>query len=216
MGITYFAVMTVMWSVGAFGSAGYIRYFVFAYPLYILVAGAGLDRLLDRLAAAGNNLTRRNGIAALLSVAVLLQLHWLAHGIVWIYNNNTRIPPSELARLPDLPIDWSGKTIYADHPDVAYYLGLDRLYLDHHSLAEIRNPDARGIFIFVRNWSEGYTPGITAADFAATDAARDAGRPLSRGRLRLRAVSAKFQAFCRRSISAEVSQRPPPRSWTRA
>ena len=75
MGITYFAVMTVMWSMGAFGSAGYIRYFVFAYPLYILVAGAGIDRLFDRLAAAGNNLARRNGIAALLSVAVLLQLH---------------------------------------------------------------------------------------------------------------------------------------------
>lgn len=165
MGIVYFVVMSAMWSVGAFGSAGYVRYFVFAYPIYILVAGAGLDRLFAWLSETGRA-ARSNSIAAALSLAVLLQLHWFAHGIVWIYNNNTRIPASDLALLPDLPVDWSGKTVYADHPEVAYYLGHDRLYLDRHPLSEIRNPAAHGIFIFVRAWSESYTPGITAADFA--------------------------------------------------
>ncbi len=165
MGVTYFIVMSAMWSLGAFGSAGYVRYFVFAYPIYILVAGAGLDRLFARLSETVRA-ARTNSVATALSLAVLLQLHWLGHGIVWIYNNNTRIPASDLALLPDLPIDWDGKVVYTDHPDVAYYLGHDRLYLDRHPLSEIRNPDAHGIFIFVRHWSEGYSPDITAADFA--------------------------------------------------
>jgi len=166
MGITYFAVMTAMWTAGAFGSAGYVRYFVFAYPIYILVAGAGLDFLFARLAESDEGGNRRTAVAALLSATVVLQLHWFAHGLVWIFNNNTRIPASDLARLPDLPIDWSGQDVYCDHPDVAYYLGLDRIYLDHHPLTAIRDPGLHGIFIFVRNWSEAYTPGISAADFA--------------------------------------------------
>jgi hypothetical protein len=165
MGVAYFIVMSAMWSLGAFGSAGYVRYFVFAYPIYILVAGAALDRLFAWLSETGRA-ARNNGVATALSLTVLLQLHWFAHGIVWIYNNNTRIPASDLARLRDLPIDWDGKAVYADHPEVAYYLGHDRLYLDRHPLSEIRNPAAHGIFIFVRAWSEGYSPDITAADFA--------------------------------------------------
>ncbi|HUN46217.1 MAG TPA: hypothetical protein VMU85_06845, partial [Stellaceae bacterium] len=165
MGIAYFVAMTAIWSAGAFGSAGYVRYFVFAYPIYILVAGVGLDRLFAWLSRRGGDL-RSSQAAAVLSLVVLLQLHWFTHGIVWIFNNNTRIPGSDLARLADLPIDWNGKDVYADHPDVAYYLGRNRLYLDSHPLTEIRNPDAHGIFIFVRGWSESYTPGITAADFA--------------------------------------------------
>ena len=165
MGIAYFVAMTAIWSAGAFGSAGYVRYFVFAYPIYILVAGAGLDRLFAWLSRRGGDLRSRQA-AAVLSLVVLLQLHWFAHGIAWIFNNNTRIPDSDLARLADLPIDWNGKDVYADHPDVAYYLDRNRLYLDSHPLTAIRNPGTHGIFIFVRGWSESYTPGITAADFA--------------------------------------------------
>lgn len=162
MGLVYFIAMTAIWTFGAFGSAGYVRYFVFAYPIYILVAGVALDRLFSYTANRG---LRPTVMAASLSLVVLLQLHWFAHDIVWINHDNTQPPQSAVWRLPTLPIDWGAKAVYTDHPDAAYYLGHDRFYMDRHPLAEITNPNARGFFIFVTEWSEIYSPGLSLSAF---------------------------------------------------
>jgi hypothetical protein len=164
MGVIYFVAMTAIWTLGAFGSAGYIRYFVFAYPVYILVAGVAFDRWFMHLSES-RSAAAVNRVAALLSLAVLLQLHWFAHGNIWIFYNSTRIPPSDLWRIADLPIDWRTRAVYTDVPDVDYYLGHNRIYFERHPLTEIRNPDAHGVFVFTRQWSETYSPGV-AQNFA--------------------------------------------------
>jgi hypothetical protein len=162
MGVFYFVAMTAIWTIGAFDSAGYVRYFVFAYPLYILVAGVAFDRWFARLIDS-RGVARANRAAALVSAAVLLQLHWFAYGIVWIINNSTRLPPSDLWRIADLPIDWRTTDVYTDVPDIDYYVGHNRIYFDRHPLSEINNPNAHGIFVFEREWSETYTPGVAPA-----------------------------------------------------
>jgi hypothetical protein len=72
---------------------------------------------------------------------------------------------SELWRLPDLPVAWDDKPIYADNPDVVYYLCRGRRYCDYSPLTEIANPSAHGFFIFAKIWSELYTPGISLSSF---------------------------------------------------
>jgi len=163
MALVYFAAMTLLWTWGLFGAAGWIRYFVFAYPLYILVAGVAVDRLL--LQHARSEKLPSGKLAAALSLAVVLQLHWLAHGMVTI-NNNTSLPPvSDLARLPDLAVAWGDKPIHADHAEAIYYLCRGRRYCDRLPLADVANPGARGIFIFVGTGFENSAPGGSLSSF---------------------------------------------------
>lgn len=163
MALAYFVAMTVLWTWGLFGISGFVRYFVFAYPLYILVAGVAVDRLLLRAAQSERLSAER--VATALSLAVLFQLHWFAHGMATINHNNSLPPESELARLPDLAAEWGDKTTYADYPEVVYYLCRGRLYCATHSLAEVADPRAHGVFIFVAIGQDTSDPGGSLSSF---------------------------------------------------
>ncbi len=63
--LLYFLAMSGLWWFGAFGSAGLLRYFVFCYPIYILLAGVAVDAGLSAL-PPGRWPRRAVGLAGLL------------------------------------------------------------------------------------------------------------------------------------------------------
>ena len=159
MALAYFVAMTVLWTWGLFGAAGFVRYFVYAYPLYILVAGVAVDRLLLHFVHSPRHSPEKAAVA--LSIGVALSLHWFAHGIVWINHNNSIPPASDLPRLNQFPVAWDEKPIYADYPEVIYYLCRGGRQCFYSPLTEIANLSAHGFFIFATNLSEDDTLGIS-------------------------------------------------------
>lgn len=164
-GVIYFAVMTAMWYRGAFGSAGLLRYFVFAYPAYILVAGLAIDSALTWLSARGASPWIGRAAAGALAVVLVAQLHWLVREPRWSHNLLTRVYNNPVRALPTLPIPWDRLPVHADSPDVLYYLGKDTFYGSRHPVAAARDPNAKGIFVYVTGWTEHYG-GIDLKAFA--------------------------------------------------
>jgi hypothetical protein len=175
-GVVYWIVMTVMWHMGAFGSAGLLRYFVFAYPAYILVAGVGVERILNYLEA--NHFTERSKtiVAASMILVTVLQLHWLLGEPRWYHSLLTRVPNTDVRLLPTFDLPWKQLEVYSDNPVVAYYLGKNSLYYEAHPLAAVRNSGVRGIFVFVRGWSETWS-GLDISAFAGLTPVYQFGGP---------------------------------------
>jgi hypothetical protein len=173
-GVVYFIVMTVMWHMGV--SAGLLRYFVFAYPVYILVAGVGVKGILDYLET--NRLTERHLtiVAASMMLVTVLQLHWLVREPRWHHNLLTRVPATDVRLLPTLALPWKQLDVYTDYPAVAYYLGKNSLYTAAHPLAAVRDPNVRGLFVFVQGWSETWS-GLDISAFSGLTLVHQFGAP---------------------------------------
>lgn len=164
----YFAVMTLMWAFGAFGSAGLLRYFVFNYPAWLLLAGLAADRGLAWIERRPALAPRAMFLVAGLALVTAAQLHWLVREPVWHHGLLTRVPDNRIRTLRSVDLPWDGVPVYTDRPDVLYYLGRDTVYADGHPLRAVRTPERSGIFVFTQGWSEGYS-GVTASDFAAME-----------------------------------------------
>jgi hypothetical protein len=154
-----------MWTFGI-ASAGLLRYFVFAYPGYLLLAARALDWTFERLdrwtpAAAPVAL----GVLVALGVA---QLHWLVRAPQWRHGLVTALPPSPFRRLRRVVPLEAGTTLYTDRPEVTYYLRRTPASRDVAALDLVRDPSSRGIFVFVEGWSEYYAR-VTREDFRALE-----------------------------------------------
>ena len=163
--LLYFAAMTIIWSWGAFGSAGLLRYFVFQYPAWLLVAGVAIEAGLAWLQRVPLAARWSTTMVAILCLAVIAQLHWLVREPRWRNNVLTRVPENQARNLPTLDVPWSTLALYTDRPDVLYYLGRNQLYGDKHPLNAVRDSTRPGIFVFTQGWSEQYS-GLTVKDFA--------------------------------------------------
>lgn len=157
----YLVAMILLWWFGAFGSAGLLRYFVFCYPIYILLAGVAIDAGLTALPRA----SWRSAVVAALSLVIFGQLHWLLrepkvhHGVL------TRVPISAVRDLPKLNLPWADKPVYCDTPDVIYYLGHDAVYQADHPLNAVLDPKVTGIFVYIPNHDYGGSTGVTPSSF---------------------------------------------------
>jgi len=163
--LLYFLAMTIIWSRGAFGSAGLLRYFVFQYPAWLLVAGVPIEAGLAWLKRRPLSRRWTAPIVAILCLATVVQLHWLVREPRWRNNGLTRVPVNQARNLPEIDVPWSTFALYTDRPDVLYYLGHNQLYGDRHPLNAVREPGRPGIFVFTEGFSE-QRSGLTAKDFA--------------------------------------------------
>jgi hypothetical protein len=162
----YFLAMVMIWSFGAFGSAGLLRYFVFQYPLWLLIAGVSIE-------AAVNGLQRRaprwvDSMVVVVCLAAVMQLHWLVREPRWYNNVQTRVTDNPARELPALMAQWSALPLHTDRPDILYYFGRSKHYGYQHPLATVRQPDQPGIFVFTQGWTEQYSA-LTAKDFAGLE-----------------------------------------------
>jgi hypothetical protein len=157
----HFAILSAMWTFGI-ASAGLLRYFVFAYPGYLLLAARALDWTFERLDRwTPPAVPVALGVFVALSVA---QLHWLVRAPQWRHGLVTALPPSPFRRLPRVvPLD-AGTTLYTDRPEVTYYLRRTPASHDVATLDRVRDPSSRGVFVFVQGWSEYYAR-VTIEDF---------------------------------------------------
>jgi len=161
--LVYFVVMAVFWVLGAFGSAGLLRYFVFQYPLWLLIAGVAIEAALTLLQRHARGWTGRT--VAAVCLLSLLQLHWLVREPLWYNSVLTRVPDNRARNLPALLVPLGPLPLYTDRPDILYYLGRDQRYGDSHPIATVRRPDQNGIFVFTQGWTEQYS-GLAGNDFA--------------------------------------------------
>lgn len=111
----HFVVLTAMWMVGL-ASAGLLRYFVFVYPAFLLIASLGRDRLFvafdGRLPAA---------IPALCSVILVVTVAQLAPTVrppEWQCGLLTAVPDNRLRFVPRYLAVQAAATIYTDWPEV--------------------------------------------------------------------------------------------------
>lgn len=161
--LAYFVAMAVFWAMGAFGSAGLLRYFVFQYPLWLLIAGVATEAALTLLQRYARGWMGH--IVAAVCLLSMLQLHWLVREPRWYNSVLTRVPDNQARNLPALLVPLGALPLYTDRPDVLYYLGRDQLYGDSHPITTVRQQDQNGIFIFTQGWTEQYS-GLAEKDFA--------------------------------------------------
>jgi hypothetical protein len=163
--LIYFVVLSLMWSRGAMGLAGLLRYFVVAYPAFLLATGWLLDTLGQRL--------RPGWASTWVTLAIVLavqgfELRRLYLPPVYEDNEITSLVPSDLGSYPYRQLSAlrervAERTIIADRPEVLYYLGATHSIYDSPKTDQVRDPRVHGIFGFVRGWSEGY--GMHLGDF---------------------------------------------------
>jgi len=161
----YFTAMTLLWSFGRFGSAGLLRYFVFAYVGYIIIALYAFNTIYKYIAMRFAESTVSYLTLSLVLVFSLIDLHWLVEKPVWHAGLLTSVPSNELCMLPTILTDRKNKDIFTDYPSAVYYLDMAYGSSNLKSLKEIHSQDAHGYFIFVKGWSE-YFSGVTEKDFA--------------------------------------------------
>jgi hypothetical protein len=149
----HFICLSAMWVFGV-ASAGLLRYFVFAYPAYLVVAGEALDWLFRSLGGVSRRLVPATVVFLL--ILTVGELHWLLRPPEWHHNMLTSVPENRFRFLPENPAVRSAKVIYTDRPEVLYYLHRHFLSPDIASLQRVRDPSARGLFIFIQGWSETY------------------------------------------------------------
>jgi hypothetical protein len=159
----YLVVMAVFWIMGAFGSAGLLRYFVFQYPLWLVIAGVAIEAVLTVLQRHARGWT--GPIVAVVCLLSVAQLHWLVREPRWYNNVLTRVPDNQARNLPALVASLGPLPLYTDRPDILYYLGRDQFYGDSHPIATVRQKEQSGLFIFTQGWTEQYS-GLTEKDFA--------------------------------------------------
>lgn len=155
--IFYFIVMSVMFFFGAFANGGLLRYFVFGYPAYILVAGLAADSFLGWLEDRRRPAALKGALIAGLILVLVGQLHWLVRAPQWSHSLLTRVPINPMQRVTKLPLPLDKLDVYADSPEVLYYLGKSSLYSAQHPLSVARDPSVHGIFVFNKGWSETYS-----------------------------------------------------------
>jgi hypothetical protein len=150
-----------MWVFGL-ASAGLLRYFVFVYPAYLLVAAVAFDPLFASLERVSRRLV---SITVALAVVVTVgQLHWLVRPPEWHHGLLTSLPENRMRFLPNNPAVRQAKAIYADRPEVLYYLHRHLRSPDLKALEQVRDPSAKGVFIFIQGWSE-TTAGVRLEEF---------------------------------------------------
>ncbi len=163
--LVYFGVLSIMWARGAVGLAGLLRYFVVAYPAFLLASSWGLALLAQRLLPA------RTGGLALVALVLAVQgfeLRRLYEPPTYEANEITSLMPSAVGSFPFRQLtslrDRVGNSpVIADRPEVLYYLGADHSIYDLPKPDQVRDPSLHGIFGFVRGWSESY--GMHLEDF---------------------------------------------------
>jgi hypothetical protein len=156
----HFVILSAMWVYGI-ASAGLLRYFVFAYPGYLLLAARSFDATFQYVERRTRSLVPV-GLALLVMLGVA-QLHWLVRRPQWRHGLVTALVPNTLRRLPRIVHLNQTAVLYADRPEVKYYL--------HRTvppgvglLDRVRDRSARGIFVFVEGWSDFYS-GVKKEDF---------------------------------------------------
>ena len=150
----HFICLSVMWVFGL-ASAGLLRYFVFAFPAYLIVAAEALDWLFGSLGGVFRKLVPV--IVVIVLILSVAELHWLVRPPEWHYNMLTSMPETLLRLLPENPAVRSAKLIYTDRPEVLYYLRRHFLSPDIAPLQRVRDPSAKGLFIFIQGWSETFS-----------------------------------------------------------
>jgi hypothetical protein len=157
----HFLLLTIMWVFGL-ASAGLLRYFVFVYPAYLLVDGVALDRLFEWMGGASRRL-----VPVTITLVVLVgiaQLNWLVRPAEWHHSLLTSMPDNRIRFLPANPAIRGARMIYTDRPDVMYYLGRNMTSPNVGPLTRVRDPSAKGIFVFAQGWSELYA-GVQLEEF---------------------------------------------------
>lgn len=157
----HFLLLSVMWVFGL-ASAGMLRYFVFVYPAYLLVGGVAVDRLFDLFGRRSRVLVPAT--IALFIVVGIAQLNWLVRPPEWHHAQLTSMPDNRIRFLPANPALRGANVIYTDRPDVMYYLRRNMASPDVEPLSRVRDPSAKGLFVFVQGWSETYA-GVRLEDF---------------------------------------------------
>jgi hypothetical protein len=163
--LLYFLAMTIIWSRGAFGSVGLLRYFVFQYLAWLLIAGVPIESGLAWLQRRPLSGRWTVPIVAILCLAPVVKSHWLVREPRLRNNGLTRVPVNQARNLPEIDVPWSTFALYTDRPDVLYYLGHNQIYGERHPLNAVRKPGRSGIFVFTEGFSEQRT-GLTLKDFA--------------------------------------------------
>jgi hypothetical protein len=149
----HFVVLSAMWTFGI-ASAGLLRYFVFAYPGYLLLAARGFDWTFEGLQERVPSAV--TGLLAAMIVLGPLQLHWLVRAPQWRHSLTTALVPSPFRSLPDLVRLDADTMLYTDRPEVTYYLGRTPASKRMATLDRVRDASTRGVFVFVQGWSEYY------------------------------------------------------------
>jgi hypothetical protein len=157
----HFVILNAMWVSGV-ASAGLLRYFVFAYPAYLLVGASALDWLFTALARAAKALVPVTIVVLL--VLTIAQLRWFVRQPEWYRHLLTAVADNRLRSLPDNPAVRSAKMVYTDRPDVLYYLRRHFRSHDVGPLQRVREPSAKGVFVFAQGWSENYS-GVHLEEF---------------------------------------------------
>lgn len=157
--------LSAMWVFGL-ASAGLLRYFVFVFPAYLIVGGEALDRLFSSLAGISRRLVPV--MVVILVILTVGELRWLLRPPEWRYNMLTSMPETRLRFLPENPAVRSAKMIYTDRPEVLYYLRRHFLSPDVAPLQRVRDPSAKGLFVFIQGWSETYSQ-VRLEEFASLE-----------------------------------------------
>jgi len=159
--LLYLLAMVVIWWVGR--GAGLLRYFVFQYPLWLLIGGVVVEAGLTSLQRTRPRWM--DAVVAALCLTTMLPLHWLVRTPQMRNSVLTRVPDNLARNLPVLLAQQSTLPLYTERPDILYYFGRDQSYGDLHPIETVKQPDRPGIFIFAEGWTEHYS-GVTAKDFA--------------------------------------------------
>jgi len=162
--LVYFAVISALWARGAVGLAGLLRYFVVAYPAFLLAGAVVASFALRPWKGWG---TRAAAVALVLAVQGS-ELRRIFRPPVNEANEFTSLMPSDLGSYPFLQLRaWraalAGKRVISDCPEVLYYLGVSRSIYEKPRLRQVCDPDLAGVFVFVPVWSDNL--GTHRADF---------------------------------------------------
>jgi hypothetical protein len=159
--LLYLLIMVVIWWIGR--GAGLLRYFVFQYPLWILIGGVPVEAGLNWLQRTRSRWT--SGVVAIVCLAAMAPLHWLVRAPQVRNSVLTRVPDNQARSLPALLGQRATLPLYTERPDLLYYFGRDQLYGDLHPVEAVRQKDLPGIFVFTQGWTEQFSQ-LTAKDFA--------------------------------------------------
>ncbi len=150
--LSYFIIISIMWIYGGFGTAGLLRYFVFAYPGFIIVSLITIEYLIKKV--------KNNFIVNLVLLGTVLStfsgLHWLVQKPQAQAQLFTSVPKNNLKILPYILDDYSEMPIYADYPAIFYYLHKNFTESTLKRLDDI-NDSADGYVFFTKDWTEFYS-----------------------------------------------------------